>query len=208
MNINEFFRFRNECPVCNSILTREGSIDIMIESNETPFDIGDVDFIGFINYDYTGKVFEKSDKFLTETRQEKILDILFDNFPKTFAMKKKFSPRLGKEKLTKLISPATIYSADLTTMRVCYGKRHYYRYDSQYMFEGEDASNIEVQTEFLDVFDIRITNNLLNNKTNISKKTKDSYNIFNTLPLIPIDKWNTNSKTILLSQIDKYSILK
>lgn len=210
MNINTFFRFRNECPICNSLLTREGSIDIMVESNNNPFDIGNVDFAGFIDYNYNGRFFDKASRFIVEDRQKNNLEILFENFPKTFAMKTRFSPRIGKDKLSSLITPDSIYSADLTVMRACYAARHCYRYDSQYMFEGESADNIEIQTEFFDIYNIRISNNFLNEpKTNISKLiSKNDYKIFETLPLIPIERWDIKTKSSLISQIEKFALLK
>lgn len=205
MDIYSFFNFKNNCPHCNKLLTREGQIDVLIDADD-PHPAGFA-LAGTIRYDFDGKRFNKIDSTSYSEQYEKEMTFLLKEFPKTFGVNKKFLPRINKKKLSKSIYPLFINSIDVRFVRFCSEKDHGYNYQSRYLYENEVGDNIEIEHEMMHIYGYRIFNRFLPTMTIIGTRL-DEILTGERMSYIPISKWRTKTKNMLEEQIENYKLLK
>lgn len=220
MKLSEFFEYNSVCPICKTTLTMEGQIDVPVDNPTNQ----DFSLAGSIYYSYDGKRFHKSlNKWAQgrSTGDKKIIKVMHDKFPETFTINKRFNPRINKTNLSALIKPWFLNSFDVRAFRSCTSQDHFYTFTSDYLFEGECGDNLEIRSEVLDICDFRFYNKFEMGKaylTEISLRVQNQDEqwweyenkkiLWESLPFIPISKWNTESQQTIKEQLEKYLLLK
>lgn len=200
MNIQEFFNYRDKCPVCNNVLSKSAKIDAYTEGPSNRFFVP-----GSSHYDYNGRKFIKNNLVLNYLPDKKVIYEINKFMPKTFSINKRLIFRINKIKLSEKIAPDFLHSLSTEFYRTCSGD-HLYYYASTYFFEGASNENIELGYENVTIHDITIYNRFVNgapNATHVMRKGTQSI-----LPFISVDKWDTASASSIERQLDKYLLLK
>lgn len=207
MQLSDFFNYRNTCPICKLTLTKDAQISVLVDDlTSSSFMLAEV-----IDYTFKNNRFHKKSKNIFQDQQEnsiaEVMKPIYEGFPKTFSLKKKFHSNINKNIISDKIEPWFVSFYDVSVSRECIGEDHLYCYVSDCMFEEERIDCLKLNQELIDINGYRIYNRFVDNVPDHTVITiKD--NEINSLPYIPIEKWKAKSKDDMKELIDKYLVLK
>jgi hypothetical protein len=133
------------------------------------------------------------------------LDEAYDKLNDSFNPLTKTFPRIGQSKLQKLITSRWhLSSVGLTYSKCCASDDHHFSYEAETVF-GRDQQSYTPFVENLEAHNININNLYSTNNTMISS---DRLGLDFVMQSLPIDQWDTSSKTAFINQVYRYAILQ
>lgn len=180
MNPNQFYSYREFCPICNNTLTK--SIEYTIQKNSV--------YKGIVHYKYNDTVFSKSK---SASLFETLNNNLYDLFPESLVVPASLE--------------FDGYNIDIAISKECHNTHTYY-YSSTIVF-SPDPIEVELYLEVLDIGKYRIYNHCDEKLTEIEmdRPRKFGTNLIK-FPLISMDKWDLSTIKSFENQIERYMLLK
>jgi hypothetical protein len=196
----DFFSYRDTCYICEKSLYTIAKFEILLIDKHT----NEIELGGHLLYEHNHNTnkFVKEEIFNMFDSGNELMDNIFDIVAKTFTLSNKSFPRIGVNRIQKLIrEPYQLLVPEYTLEKQCCGSDH------EYSFTAETALDITneriVFMEELLVYDYEICNTFYNDRTTISIPYEQ---ISFDIPRKQIHSWNFNEKA-LQRQINNYMVL-
>jgi hypothetical protein len=204
MMFQDFYKQYRNCLICKEDLETFASFVFLIRR------YGQIEVAGDILYTFDPGTY----RFLKENcnpvydgheDMALYLDEAYDKLSDGFNPLTKTFPRIGQSKLQKLITSRWhLSSIGLTYSKCCANDGHYFSYEAETIF-GRDEQSYVPFVENLEVHDININNLYSTNNTMISSK---KLGMDFSMPSLPINQWDTSSKSAFINQVYRYAILQ